>query len=87
VAQSAIDYSQRLVEDDKKQVQIGTLAPLDVVQAESTLATDQQNLIVAKTTYLEQQEVLKTMISKRVTPELAGVEIDAIGLAARTQAQ
>ncbi len=77
VAQSAIDYSQRLVEDDKKQVQIGTLAPLDVVQAESTLATDQQNLIVAKTTYLEQQEVLKTMISKRVTPELAGVEIDA----------
>lgn len=77
VAQSAIDYSQRLVEDDKKQVQIGTLAPLDVVQAESTLATDQQNLIVAKTTYLEQQEVLKTLVSKRVTPELAGVEIDA----------
>jgi outer membrane protein len=76
VAQSAIDYSQRLVEDDKKQVEIGTLAPLDVVQGESTLATDQQNLIVAQTTYLEQQEVIKTMISKRVTPELAGVEIE-----------
>jgi outer membrane protein len=77
VAQSAVDYSQRLVDDDKKQVQIGTLAPLDVVQAESTLATDQQNLIVAQTTYLQQQEVLKTLISKRVSPELAGVEIDA----------
>ena len=77
VAQSAIDYSQRLVEDDRKQVQIGTLAPLDVVQAESTLATDQQNLIVAQTTYLQQQEVLKTLISKRVSAELAGVEIEA----------
>ena len=76
VAQSAIDYSQRLVEDDKKQVQIGTLAPLDVVQAESTLATDQQNLIVAQTTYRQQQEVIKTMISKRVTPQIAGLEID-----------
>ena len=76
VAQSAIEYSQRLVEDDKKQVQIGTLAPLDVVQAESTLATDQQNLIVAQTTYLQQQEVLKTMISKKVTSGLAGVEIE-----------
>jgi outer membrane protein len=76
VAQSAIEYSQRLVEDDRKQVQIGTLAPLDVVQAESTLATDQQNLIVAQTTYLQQQEVLKTMISKKVTPALAGIEID-----------
>jgi outer membrane protein len=77
VAQSAIDYSQRLVQDDQKQVQIGTLAPLDVVQAESTLATDQQNLIVAQTTYLQQQEVLKTLISKRVSPELASVEIEA----------
>ncbi len=75
VAQSAVSYSQKLVEDDKKQVQIGTLAPLDVVQAESELATDQQNLIVADTTYLEQQEVLKTMISKRVGPTLAGLKI------------
>jgi outer membrane protein len=76
VAQSAIDYSQRLVEDDKKQVEIGTLAPLDVVQAESTLATDQQNLIVAQTNYREQQEVIKTMISKRVTSQIAGLEIE-----------
>jgi outer membrane protein len=77
VAQSAIDYSQRLVDDDRKQVQIGTLAPLDVVQAESTLATDQQNLIVAKTTYLQQQEILKTLITKRVSPELSSVDIEA----------
>jgi outer membrane protein TolC len=77
VAQSAVDYSQKLVEDDKKQVQIGTLAPLDVVQAESALASDQQQLIVAQTTYLQQQEVLKTMISKRVTPTLAGIQLDA----------
>ncbi|HXH51551.1 MAG TPA: TolC family protein [Terriglobia bacterium] len=77
VAQSAVDYSQKLVDDDKKQVQIGTLAPLDVVQAESELASDQQQLIVAQTTYLQQQEVIKTMISKRVTPVLAGLEINA----------
>jgi len=77
VAQSAVNYSQKLVEDDKKQVQIGTLAPLDVVQAESELATDQQSLIVAQTNYLQQQEAIKTLISKRVTPVLAGVEIDA----------
>ncbi|MGA8185521.1 MAG: TolC family protein [Terriglobia bacterium] len=77
VAQSAVDYSQKLVEDDKKQVQIGTLAPLDVVQAESELASDQQQLIVAQTNYLQQQEIIKTLISKRVTPNLVGVELDA----------
>jgi len=79
VAQSAVNYSQKLVEDDKKQVQIGTMAPLDVVQAESELASDQQQLIVAQTTYLQQQEVLKTMISKRVTARLAGLQVDATG--------
>ena len=77
VAQSAVNYSQKLVEDDKKQVQIGTMAPLDVVQAESELASDQQQLIVAQTTYLQQQEVIKTLISKRVTPTLAGINLDA----------
>ena len=75
VAQSAVDYSKKLVADDKKQVQIGTLAPLDVVQAESELATDQQNLIVAETTYLQQQEILKTMIAKKITSELAGISV------------
>lgn len=77
VAQSAVGYSQQLVNDDQKQVQIGTLAPLDVVQAESQLATAQQNLIVAQTTYLQQQELVKTLISKRVDPELAHVQINA----------
>lgn len=77
VAQSAVEYSQKLVNDDKLQVQVGTLAELDVVQAESELAADQQSLIVAQTTYLQQEEVLKTLISKVVDPQLAGVEIEA----------
>lgn len=76
VAQSAVAYSQKLVSDNQKQVRIGTMAPLDVVQAESELAANQQNLIVAQTNYLQQQEVLKTMIAKRVNPELASVSID-----------
>ena len=76
VAQSAVGYSQQLVEDDKKQVEIGTMAPLDVVQAQSELATDQQNVIVAETTYLEQQETLKTLIAKRVGSRLASAPIN-----------
>src|SRR6266568_1150820 len=77
VAQDAVTYSQKLLEDNKRQVQIGTLAPIEVVRAESELATDQQSLIVAQTSYQQQQELLKTAISKQVNPELAGVQIDA----------
>jgi outer membrane protein len=76
VAEAAVSYSQKLVNDDKIQAQIGTLARLDVVQAESELATDQQNLIVARTTYLQQAETLKTMLSKKVGADLANIPIE-----------
>jgi outer membrane protein len=76
VAQDAVTYSEKLLEDNKRQVQIGTLAPIEVVRAESEVATDQQNLIIAQTTYQQQQEFLKTAISKQVDPELAATQIE-----------
>jgi outer membrane protein len=75
VAQEAVNYSQHLLDDNKKQVEIGTLAPIEVVRAESELATDQQTLIVAQTTLKQQEQVLKTELSKQVTPDLATIDI------------
>ena len=76
VAQEAVTYAQKLLEDNKRQVEIGTLAPIDVVQAESQLATAQTNLVVAQTNYLQAQSVIKTALSKRVTADLAAAEIN-----------
>jgi outer membrane protein len=79
VAEHALAYAQKLLSDNKRQVEIGTLAPIEVVRAESEVAADEQNLIVAQTNYLQEQELLKTAISKQVGPQLAGVQIDATG--------
>ena len=76
VAQQAVAYAQKLLSDNKKQVEIGTLAPLEVVRAESEVATNEQNLVVAQTTYKQDQERLKTALSKRVDAELAAVDIE-----------
>jgi len=75
VAQEAVNYAQALLDDNKKQVEIGTLAPIEVVRAESSLATNQQTLIVAQTTLKQQQETLKTEISKQVGPDLANLQV------------
>lgn len=64
VQQQAVAVSQRLYGDNKKQLEIGTLAPLDVTRAEAQLATDQQNLIIAQTTKLQDEQILKNAISK-----------------------
>jgi len=76
VQEAAVGVSTKLFEDNKKQLQIGTMAPLDVLTAESQVATDQQNLIVAQTTRLQQQTVLLNDITKNLmAPDLQGIEI------------
>ena len=64
VQRQAVAVSEKLYNDNKKQLEIGTMAPLDVTRAESQLATDQQNLIVAETTRLQNEQTLKNAISK-----------------------
>ncbi len=76
VQQQAVTVSEKLYGDNKKQLEIGTMAPLDVTRAESELATDRQNLIVAQTTELQDQLVLKNLISKDpLASNLINVEI------------
>src|SRR5712691_2841353 len=76
VQQQAVTVAEKLYNDNKKQLEIGTMAPLDVTRAESELATDRQNLIVAQTVQLQDQQVLKNAISKNpLAPNFVNVEI------------
>jgi outer membrane protein len=76
VAQQALAYGQKFLEDNKRQVEIGTLAPIEVVRAESEVANDEQALIVAQTSYQQQQELLKTAISKHVDADLRTAAVE-----------
>ncbi len=64
VNQQAVAVAEKLYEDNKKQLEIGSLAPLDVTRSESELATDTQNLIFAQTIQLQDEQTLKNYISK-----------------------
>src|SRR5258707_1197454 len=76
VFQQAVATSQRLYGDNKKQLEIGTMAPLDVTRAEAQLATDQQNLIIAQTAKLQDEQILKNAISKDpLAPNFINVEV------------
>ncbi len=64
VAQQALAYSQKLYDDNKKQVEIGTLAPIEIVRAQAEVASDQQTLVVAQTNVLQQETILKNALSR-----------------------
>jgi outer membrane protein TolC len=75
--QSALAVAQRFYEDNKKQVQIGTLAPLDVTTAESQVASSQLALVVSQTTLEQDQLTLKNLLSRDglADPVMARVDI------------
>jgi outer membrane protein len=76
VQQEALAFAQRTLEDNKKQVQFGTLPPIQVVSAESTVSTDEQNLILAQTNLELQELLMKNALSRNlVDPILAGAEV------------
>ena len=64
--QRALDQSTQLASDDQKQLEIGTLAPLDVVNAKSQVSSDQQALVSARSTLEYQQLIVKQAISRNL---------------------
>src|SRR5215467_2112385 len=76
VEQQAVAVSEKLFNDNKKQLEIGTMAPLDVTRAEAQLATDRQNLIVAQTVQLQDEQTLKNAITRNpLDPKIINLEI------------
>ena len=69
--------AQALYEDNKKQVQIGTLAPIEVTRAESQVYASQQDLLISQTNLLQQETVLKNALSRNgvASPTLAEVHV------------
>jgi outer membrane protein len=62
----ALEQSQQLMADNKKQLEIGSMAPLDVVNAESSVAADQQALISSQSALNYQQQIIKQAIARNL---------------------
>ena len=81
VQQESLAFAQKTLSDTNKQVQIGSLAPIEVVRAQSTVASDQQNLITAQNNLQLQQLLMKNALSRTLhDPTLADAEVIPISI-------
>jgi outer membrane protein len=62
----ALQQSSKLASDDRKQLEIGTVAPLQVIQDESSVASDKQALINAQSALNYQQQIIKQAIVRNL---------------------
>jgi len=72
----ALVQSTQLAKDNRKQLEIGTLAPLDVVNSDSAVSTDKQSLITSQSNLEYQQLVMKQAIARNLNdPQLANAPV------------
>ena len=64
VEEAALGVSQRLYEENSRRLEIGTLSSLDVLTAQSQLASDKQALVQAQSVQLQDETTLLNDITK-----------------------
>jgi outer membrane protein len=76
VQQEALAFSEKTLADTQKGVQVGTLPPINVVSAQSTVASNRQALTVAQTNLELQELLMKNALSRNLQdPLLAGAQV------------
>ena len=76
VQEEALTYAQKALDDSKKQAQVGTVPPIQVVSAQSTVSTDEQNLILAQNNLELEKLLMKNAVSRSIEdPMLAEADV------------
>jgi outer membrane protein len=76
VQQEALTYAQKALTDTKQQAQVGTVPPIQVASAQSTVSTDEQNLILAQNNLELEKLLVKNALSRSIEdPVLAEADI------------
>jgi outer membrane protein TolC len=76
VQNESLAFAQKTLSDTKKQVEIGSLAPIEVIRAQSTVAQDQQLVTKANTDLELQQLLMKNALTRSLKdPVLATAEV------------
>jgi outer membrane protein TolC len=58
----SLELAQRLLRDNERRVQIGTMAPIDIVEAQSEVARNEEAVIVAEAAISQAEDRLRALI-------------------------
>lgn len=64
IKQGALETAEKLYEDNKKQVALGTLSAIEVTRAAAEVSAAKENVLLAQTNVAQQETVLKNALSR-----------------------
>jgi outer membrane protein len=71
--QESLALSRQSLRDNQKRVEIGTMAPIDIVQAQAEVANNESSVILAEATITNAQDVLRALILDPSSPDVWNV--------------
>ncbi len=74
--QQSLDLAKRLLADNEKRVQIGTMAPIDIVEAQSEVARNEESVIVAEAGIQSAEDRLRALVFNPSMPDFWSVRIE-----------
>jgi outer membrane protein TolC len=76
VKQRSLSLAQKTLEDDRKQVELQAIAPIEVTRDEAVVDSSNQDLIIAQTNLQLQELLMKNAITRNLSdPEIAGATL------------
>ncbi len=76
VQRQSLGLAQQSLKDNRARVEIGTMAPLDIVQAEAEVATREESVIIAEAAIERQQDAIRGLVYSPNAPEFWTARIE-----------
>jgi outer membrane protein len=74
--QRALEQSSQVAKENRRQLEIGSMAPLDVLNADQSVAADKQALVSSQSSLKYQQQIMKEAIARNLNdPALLAAEV------------
>jgi len=87
VRKQSLDLAEKTLSDNKRQVQIGTMAPIDVVQAEAAVAQREEQMVTTSYIADQTQDRVKRLMTNLPDPALVLAQLSPIDGAPRPRAE
>ncbi len=77
IRERALATSEKLLEDNRQQVRLGTLPPIEVTRAAAEVSANREALLIAQTNVAQQETILKNALSRT---GIASASLDEVRL-------
>jgi outer membrane protein TolC len=80
VSQQSLELAQRSLRNTRSQVEIGTMAPIDIVQADAEVANREEAVVVAEASIGQAEDRLKSLVLDPATPDYWNIRLELVNI-------